>query len=179
MVAIKHLPPPTVGQKRVTLSKLFTMWKHSLPLRWSIIKNNGCWPEVRFTVLHLTIQKVDPQCEMALHVYLSPASDHRHSPSCPSPFMLQAPRVDLSLLVCAVEDSWTSSFLYKSPSEPDSGDSDLIRASNKRYQHHLGSGFIFSSPHYSLGPFKALPNGRSSHSIESGGLGSCFWMFST
>lgn len=60
--------------------------------------------------------------------------------------MLQAPPGDLSLLVCAVEDSWTSSFLYKSPSEPDSGDSDLITASNKRYQHHLGSGFIFSSP---------------------------------
>ena len=60
--------------------------------------------------------------------------------------MLQAAQVDLSLLVCAVGDSWTSSFLYKSPSEADSGDSDLITAGNKRYQHHLVGGFIFSFP---------------------------------
>lgn len=91
-----------------------------------------------------------PQCKMSLRVCLTPVSDHRHSLSCPSPFMLRATQVDLSLLVCAVEDSWTSSFLYKSPSEPDSGDSDLITAGNKRYQHHLGGGFIFSFPHYSL-----------------------------
>ncbi len=115
-----------------------------------------------------------PQCEMPLHVCFTPVSDHRHSPSCPSPFMLQATQVDLSLLVCAVEDSWTSSFLYKSPSEPDSGDSDLITAGNKRYQHHLGSGFIFSFPCYSLGPFAAQPNRRSSHSIETGGLKSLY-----
>lgn len=73
----------------------------------------------------------------------------------PSPTPTQ---VDLSLLVCAVEDSWTPSFLYKSPSEPDSGDSDLITAGNKQYQHHLGSRFIFSFPYYFLAPFATQPN---------------------
>lgn len=111
-----------------------------------------------------------PQCEMSLYVYLTPVPDQRHSLSCLSPFMHQATQVDLSLLVYAVEDSWTSSFLYKSPSEPDSGDSDLITAGNKYYQHHLGSGFIFSLPCYCLAPFAAQPNRRNSHSIETGGL---------
>lgn len=83
--------------------------------------------------------------------------------------MLKTIQVDLSLLVCAVGDSWTLSFLYKSPSETDSGDSDLITAGNKLYQHHLGSGFIFSFPRYSLTPFATEPNRINSHSIETGG----------
>ncbi|CAB1442056.1 unnamed protein product [Pleuronectes platessa] len=65
---------------------------------------------------------------MPPRVYLSTLSGHRPPPSRPSPFMLPAARGDPSLLVCAVEDSWTSSFRYKSPSEADSGDSDLITA---------------------------------------------------
>lgn len=57
-------------------------------------------------------------------------------------------RVDLSLLLGAMEDSWTPSFLYESPSESDSSDSDLITAGNKQNRQHLGSGFIFSLSHY-------------------------------
>lgn len=86
-----------------------------------------------------------------------------YSPSSSSPFMLQATSVDLSLLVCVVEDSWTSSFLYKSPSEPDSGDSDLITVTNKRYQHHLGWGFILVLPCYSPAPLATQPNMSTAH----------------
>lgn len=103
-------------------------------------------------------------------LYQTPASScpsATHPLSCPSPFMHQATQVDRSLLVCAVEDSWTSSFLYKSPLEPDSGDSDLITASNKRYQHHLCSGFIFSFSRYSIAPFATQPNRRRSYCTEA------------
>lgn len=87
----------------------------------------------------------------------SHTSDRWRSPSRPSPFTPQAPGVDPSLLVCAVGDSWTSALWYKSPSELDSGDSDLITAGNKHYQHRFGSGFIFPTPPLSPCSFKALP----------------------
>lgn len=139
------------------------MWKHSLVLDGQSSRTMGAdCDDCDCTSFNRPKSHFPPQCEMPLHVCLTPVSEHRHSPSCPSPFMLQATQVDLSLLVCAVEDSWTSSFLYKSPSEPDSGDSDLITAGNKRYQHHLGSGFIFSFHRYSLAPFATQPNRRSS-----------------
>ena len=131
------------SEKSDTLSKLLTMWKHSLLLDGQSSKNYLRWLSVRSIVPHLTLLKVtflhNVRCP---HMFIS---RHRHSLSCLLPFMLRAPQVDLSLLVCALEDSWTSSFLYKSPSERDSGDSTSLRlvtrAINTIWDQDLSSHF--------------------------------------
>lgn len=115
--------------------------------------------EVRFIWLHLTLRKLSRVvAKWPRSVRRSHTSDRRRSPSRPSPFTPRSPGVDPSLLVCAAGDSWTCALRYKSPSELDSGDSDLITAGNKHYQHRYGSGFIFPTPPpLSPGSFKAPP----------------------
>lgn len=141
--------------------------KAQFAVRWPIVEKQFAL-SVRTIVPHLTLLKVtflhNVRCP---HMFIS---RHRHSLSCLLPFMLRAPQVDLSLLVCALEDSWTSSFLYKSPSERDSGDSTSLRlvtrAINTIWDQDLSSHF----PGYSLAPFATQTNRWSSHSVETVGL---------
>ena len=113
------------SEKASPSSKLLTMHRHSLLLNSQSSKTT-IWNSLSSTLMK------DP-------AYLT------HSITLVA-LPLHAAPLDLPLLQCALEDGWTSTFQYKSPSEPHSSDSDLITASNKRYQHHSGSGFISSFP---------------------------------
>lgn len=131
------------SEKSNAFSKVFTMWKHSLVLDEQSPKTMAA--DGKYRSSWDAPACLSRLCDGPAAFY------HARHPS----------RSKTSLLVCAAEDSWTSSFLYKSPSAADSGDSDLITAGNKPYQRHLVSGFILWLP-----PLLR----RGSRSADAGGL---------
>lgn len=107
------------------------MWKHSKTLDSQSSKTTGAADCVWFTVQKVTLLHKH-RCLFISPLYQTTSILHpaRH-PSC-----LQAIQGDPSLLVCAVQDSWTSSFLYKSPSG----------ARQRRLRPHYGWSRALSTP---------------------------------
>lgn len=149
-----------------TLSKLFTV-KAQFAVRWPVIKHSGCRREVWFPVLHLTIQQVRPQCEMALHLTTSVLHHARH-PSC-------SEHLELICLYRYVQRKTAGPLhfcinLHLRPTAATLTSLQLVTSViNTIWVQDLSP----PSPRCSLGSFKAPPRSTGLHSIKIGGLRSC------